>query len=494
MDQHVIVVGGGLAGLSAGCYARAAGFRTTVVEHNLTLGGVCTAWKRGDYTVDGCIHWLTGGPFVRLYEELGIVPTVPLRTIEHWVTWRDGANRVGELHVTRELDALARKLCALGPEDAGEIGRLVDAARRFADVTPPGLDTAPDRLTWTEQLRDLWDLRGSLGLVLHFRKPIGAWANDHLRCDVVRRFFTSLVPEGAPTLFLLMVLGYLERGWLSRPLGGTARFRDALVATYERLGGEKLLHTTVDEILVEGGRARGVRFGDGTMLAADAVISTASTPENFLRLLGGRFAAAETTERMNRWKTFPPIVLASFGVAAPLAELAPMLLVDAIPTFEIGGRRGNRLYLRICNDDRSIAPSGHALVQAMVATDYAWWATRGASYEAAKDDAARTILAQIDRVVSGVQDAVRMTDVATPLTYWTKARSWRGAYEGWMPNGESFSDHVRKTLPGLDGFYMAGQWVEPGGGVPIAILSGRQAAQLLCIDHRRPFVSEPANS
>ena len=48
--------------------------------------------------------------------------------------------------------------------------------------------------------------------------------------------------------------------------------------------------------------------------------------------------------------------------------------------------------------------------------------------------------------------------------------------------------HIRKTLPGLAGFYMAGQWVEPGGGVPMALMSGRQVTQLICADERRPFL------
>ena len=81
-DRHLVIVGGGLAGLAAGCHALASGYRTTIVEHNIALGGVCTAWPRGPYVVDGCIHWLTGGPFQPLYEELGILPGVKLRTLE----------------------------------------------------------------------------------------------------------------------------------------------------------------------------------------------------------------------------------------------------------------------------------------------------------------------------------------------------------------------------------------------------------------------------
>jgi phytoene dehydrogenase-like protein len=80
-----------------------------------------------------------------------------------------------------------------------------------------------------------------------------------------------------------------------------------------------------------------------------------------------------------------------------------------------------------------------------------------------------------------------MTDLATPLTYWRNARSWRGAFEGWLPTTDNFMHHVPKTLPGLDGFYMAGQWVEPGGGVPTALMSGRQLAQILCDAAGRTF-------
>src|SRR4051812_10162635 len=75
-ERHVLIIGGGLSGLSTGCYARASGFRTTIVEHSLALGGVCTAWSRGPYTIDGCIQWLTGGAFDRIYDELAILPRV----------------------------------------------------------------------------------------------------------------------------------------------------------------------------------------------------------------------------------------------------------------------------------------------------------------------------------------------------------------------------------------------------------------------------------
>lgn len=76
-DKSLIIIGGGIAGLSAGCYGRMNGFRTRIFEMHKKSGGLCTSWKRAGYTIDGCIHWLVGSSpatsFYRMWEELGAV-------------------------------------------------------------------------------------------------------------------------------------------------------------------------------------------------------------------------------------------------------------------------------------------------------------------------------------------------------------------------------------------------------------------------------------
>ncbi|MGO9829528.1 MAG: phytoene desaturase family protein [Myxococcaceae bacterium] len=485
-SPHVIIIGGGLAGLATGCYARTSGFRTTILEHHLALGGVCTAWPRGPYLIDGCIHWLTGGPFAGAYRELEIVPSVPLRTLEQWVTYRD-EREDSDIAVTRNLDALGRDLVRIAPEDHTEINRLLEAAAQFPEFPVP-VGRPRELTTFREQLVGLWEMREALGSFIHYRKPTTEWTQSHLRSKRLQRLFMRLVPEQAPVLVLLMVLGYLQRGWLSRPVGGTARFRDALIDRYERLEGESRLNATVEEVVVQDGRACGVRLADGTLLDADMVVSTASTPETVLRLLGAQYGGDAARRQLEQWKLFEPIVLASFGVEMALEGAPSMQLIDGIEPFEVGGVRNEHLSVRVCNDDVCFAPAGHTVVQAMVATSYDWWATRGSLYTREKDATGERVLGQLDRRFPGLRRATRMVDVVTPITYWNMARSWRGAYEGWMPSTDSFFGHLPKTLPGLGGFYMAGQWVEPGGGVPTAINSGRQVVQLLCADAGRPFV------
>jgi phytoene dehydrogenase-like protein len=99
------------------------------------------------------------------------------------------------------------------------------------------------------------------------------------------------------------------------------------------------------------------------------------------------------------------------------------------------------------------------------------------------------LVQKLDGQLPGLAATLRMVDLATPLTYWNMARAYRGAFEGWTPSAEAMFDHVKKTLSGLSGFYMAGQWVEPGGGVPMAVMSGRQVVQLICAHQRRSFVA-----
>ena len=98
--------------------------------------------------------------------------------------------------------------------------------------------------------------------------------------------------------------------------------------------------------------------------------------------------------------------------------------------------------------------------------------------------------AQIERIYPGLSAQVEVCDVATPVSYERYTGNWQGATCGFLLTKEVMRMMllgVDKTLPGLRNFYMAGQWVEPGGSVPISAMSGRQALQLICHDEGQPF-------
>ena len=75
---------------------------------------------------------------------------------------------------------------------------------------------------------------------------------------------------------------------------------------------------------------------------------------------------------------------------------------------------------------------------------------------------------------------IKRRDVAPPATVIRYTNKWKGSFEGWVLTPKNALKQMKKQLPGLQKFYMTGQWVEPGGGLPSALLSGRNVAQIIC--------------
>jgi phytoene dehydrogenase-like protein len=151
--------------------------------------------------------------------------------------------------------------------------------------------------------------------------------------------------------------------------------------------------------------------------------------------------------------------------------------------FTVGPRQVGALLLRTFNYSDQFAPAGKTVIQASFDSDWDYWAgLRGdqLAYDAEKRRVAGEVLDRLERHYPGISGQVEVTDVATPYTTWRHTRNWRGAYEGWLPTPKQMMTPLHRTLPGLERFVMAGQWVVPGGGVPISIASGRDAARILC--------------
>ena len=103
---------------------------------------------------------------------------------------------------------------------------------------------------------------------------------------------------------------------------------------------------------------------------------------------------------------------------------------------------------------------------------------------------AEQVLGFLETIYPGLRADVEVTDVATPLSFERYTGNWQGATCGFLLTKETMRmmiQGVNKTLPGLSNFYMAGQWVEPGGSVPTAAMSGRQAIQMICAVDGKEF-------
>ena len=121
MAKKVVIIGAGMAGLSAGCYACMNGYDVEIHEAHNLRGGLCTSWKRGDYVIDGCIYWLTdsrpGTRFYRFWEELGAVQGRPMFYHDVFSNFVGMDGRT--VHFYTNIDRLEEHLKELSPRDVG---------------------------------------------------------------------------------------------------------------------------------------------------------------------------------------------------------------------------------------------------------------------------------------------------------------------------------------------------------------------------------------
>jgi phytoene dehydrogenase-like protein len=473
MDRSLIIIGAGIAGLSTGCYAQMNGYRSQIFELHDKPGGVCTSWQRDGYTFDGCIDWLMGSnpahPFYQFWRELGALPGP--RIVDHDEFLRVEGTGGKTLILYADVDRLERHLLALAPQDGADIGELTQAIRQMSQLDLPDMQ---GMAKWSQVTIEAFASR---------------FSDPFLRETFLVAFGRADYPMIVP-IFTLALQNTRSAGYL---IGGSLAFARSIERRYLGLGGDVQYSTRVARILVEDGAAVGIRLENGREYRAGEVISAADGHATIFELLEGRYLDDEIRGYYETWPVFPPILLISLGVARDFSAEPRQVSFPLAEPISIGGVSQPRLILRHYCYDPTLAAPGKSILALMFESDWAYWqelGTRPARYEAAKQEAAQLVIAQLERRYPGLAQQIEVVDVATPLTYVRYAGLWRGAYEGWLPTTATIGHAMRRTLPGLAHFAMVGQWVYPGGGLPTAAITGREAIQRLCEQEGQAFTTQ----
>jgi len=502
-DKSIIIIGAGLAGLSTGCYAQMNGYRSHIFEHHSKPGGVAAAWKRKDYLIDGGIHFIIGHrpgqPLYDLYRELGTARAdfCTELTALHFIDEASGL----EIDITGDLDRLANDLKTIAPDDEKLIDDLFSGAHALRGVSTAfgeGMGKPPELMSPIDYLKMSWStvraigIRGVLKAFTGFYTKSMADYTQDVHSPLLRQILVNAFMPEVPVWFILMLFTLLRDRQLGLLVEGCPGFVRPIEERYKALGGEMTCKATVSEILVENDRAVGVRLANGTEHRADAIVSAADGYSTIFNMLGGGYVDKKIEERYRSWPLIRPYVMVSFGVAREFPGISPTNLIMLKEPIIMGNQEIHELILRIFNYGSKFAPAGKTVVQPTFETEWDYWNDLQKDrprYEAEKNRVAEEILSRLEAHYPGISAQVEVTDVATPYTTWRYTRNYRGAYEGWLPTPKNIMTFLPRTLPGLSNFYMAGQWVMPGGGVPPCLYSGRHVVQLLCHKDRKQFVT-----
>ena len=494
-SQHgsIAIIGAGVAGLAAGCYAQMNGYRSEIFELHELPGGLCTAWERKDYSFDGCIHYLLGSapgqPFHQMWRELGAVQNRPMVTVNEFMRVVGPDGRTLILYV--DPDRLEEHLLALAPGDARPIRAFCAGVRKFAGFDMFALKERPEPVF--RRFRNPLEAR-TLGMrLLPYLEPMLRWAfvsaeefGLRFRDPLLRRAWPLLFgwPQ-IPVMAAMSQLASMHSGNGAFPAGGSLEFARALEQRYLALGGQIHYKAQVDKILVENDRAVGVRLYSDEIHRADTVISAADGRGTIYDWLGGRYTSRAIDANYDGSLPLRSQVQVSLGVDRDFSAEPHWATYLLDRPLALAGEDRFDLGVKHYCFDPSLAPPGKSVIQFMIPSDYDYWQRIYGRklYDTEQDQVAEILIDFMEARYPGFRQQVEVIDVATPLSFERYTGNWRGSVCGWLLSKDTMRLLLRgipKTLPGLERLYMAGQWVEPGGMVPMAAASGRNVIQLVC--------------
>ena len=479
----ILIIGAGVAGLSAGIYAQMNGYDTAIYEMHRIPGGLCTSWRRRGYTFDGSIRYLAGvNPETKgyqLWQELGILEDREFHYYDEFIMIEGVDGR--QLHIYTDIDKLRTHLLELSPQDKKVIEDFIEGIKDFRRLDLPVDITARD----AKELAEMG--RGMLPVAI----PTIRWQGVKLN-DFAQRFKDPLLQKGLtlffqfspldfPMMLCMTTLAMMNDREAGYPIGGSLSIAKALECRYKELGGEVNYRARVTEILVDENAAVGLTLEDGTKVDGDIIISAADGYGTIFDLLGGKYIDQKVRRRYEgRMVPSQSIIQVSLGVGMDFSKEPPMINFPLDEPVWLGNIRHDRLVLKHYCFDPTLAKKEKSVLTLWCEADYEYWKwlQRDKSrYRKHKDEVADIIIDILDQRYPGLKKAVEVVDVATPVTYERYTGNWRGAFAGWALTTRKMSMMMGigmdKTLPGLDNFYMIGHWVEPGGNVELSCASGR---------------------
>lgn len=485
--KKIVIIGGGIAGLCTAVYARKSGYDVEVLEMGEKPGGLATSWRRGEYTFEGCLHWLLGSnpksPMYYRWQEVFDIGKLTFVDPEEYV--RLEAENGESLSIYTNTDRMEAELLKQAPQDAIEIHHLASAIRKLAKLPVP--DPDEPFLTFVRSLPALPLLRELSHITI---QEYG----ERFTHPILRKFFGEGQLAELSALALVFSLAWMSDHNAGYAIGGSQAIIRLIAENLARLGGHLRLGAKVDKILVERGKAAGVELAGGETIPADWVISAADGHATIYELLGGRYADTATDRIYETLKPFPSFLQVSLGVARDLSEQPGYVtrILDA-PLAIDPATQLSQVSFRLFHFDPTFAAPGKTALTCFLPTyNFEYWLalqqSDPAQYQAEKRRVVEAVIGILEHMIPGVRRVVEVIDVSTPATVIRCTGNWKGSMEGWLLTPKTGFRQLRKSLPGVKRFSMVGQWVMPGGGLPSGLMTARSAVRAICKEDRTTFL------
>jgi prolycopene isomerase len=505
-DRHdVIVVGAGLGGMTAASLLAKRGLSVLMIEHQQKPGGSCTSFRREGVTFDVGTAMLYGfgergfKPFRFLINEL----EEPVEVVAHSTLARmtfEGQPITFWPDVERFLQELDR----LFPDEKEGLRAFYrDLYKMYENIVLKNeVIVPPSEFSWRQGLRSL--LSSPVQMIKMqslLTTSVRTLLDRYFHSEAIIHFFDKLcsaycycTAEETPAVLAATMFLDNHIGGVYYPAGGAQMLPNKIEKAFERMGGQVLYHTLVDEILIRNGQAYGVRLQTGSEILADRIIANATVWNLYGKLVRPEHIRPERLVwAQGLVPTFPSMTLYMVVDRAALpANVLPWEVF--IENRAVIDSSDLTLYINALVDE-TLGPPGKLVIMAIAPNLKTWPSPqspeyRSEGYQEQKKAEAQRMLDQIEHHFPGFCSHIETLIIGTPTTierYLLKNWGAVGGPKNMIGQQMLKRLHARSEWKNL---YVCGDSTVMATGAPATVVSGVGAANMILRDlHKREYDS-----
>ncbi|MCP4600063.1 MAG: FAD-dependent oxidoreductase [Proteobacteria bacterium] len=489
-----VIVGAGLGGLTSAAKLAKEGRRVLVIESHDKVGGYATSFSRDGYTFDASLHNM--GPFNGTIET--IFNNLELDKKIEYIPFEYFQKVVFPEHsflIERGLSKFVQYLIEQFPSEKqgiqGIIEEMINVRKGFEEIETMTLDGSSE-----DEVSPMLAVKYPQFVELVFssyNELLETYVNDEKLKGLLGNiwWYFGLPPsEVAAILYSVPGVGYIEYagGYIK---GTSQKLSDSLAEIITENRGRILLNTKVNRILVTDRKTDGVITDDGEIFYTDLVISNAGANNTFTKLIDEAQLEKKYLKRIRRLKNALSAIQLYIGLDCTTEELG--IIEHSFTVFSsynhdenyqniVDGQYDQSFFscMSYSQIDKSVAPEGKGIINIFSLDHIKNWETlSNADYLNKKKKVTDEIINKAEKFIPKLREHIVLTELGTPRTMKRYTSNPDGSISG--PSQivtQSGLNRLKPETP-IEGLYLVGSSIYPGGGYPSVISSGYRVANTI---------------